>query len=78
MVFHRGISRVPNSMVSVTSRIEGSGGNRNSFCAMYSLRMSFWIVPPSAARGMPRFPAAAMYIAQMIAAGPLIVMEVVT
>ena len=45
---------------------------------MYSFRMSFCVVPPSAARGMPRFSAAAMYIAQMIAAGLLIVMEVVT
>ena len=78
MVFHRGISRAPNSIVSTTSRIEGSGGKRNSFCAMYSFRMSFCIVPPSAARGMPRFSAAAMYIAQMIAAGLLIVIEVVT
>ena len=48
-----------------------------SFCAMYSFRMSFWVVPPSAVHGMPRFSAAARYIAQMIAAGELIVIEVV-
>ena len=78
MVFHCGISRVPNSIVSITSRMEGSGGKRNSFWAMYSLRMSFWMVPPSAGRGTPRFSAAAMYMAQMIAAGPLMVIEVVT
>ena len=64
IVFQRGISRVPNSIVSTTRRIEGSGGKRNSFCAMYSFRMSFWSVPPSLARAMPRFSAAAMYIAQ--------------
>ena len=34
--------------MSVTSRIDGSGGKMYSFCAMYSLRMSVWIVPRSA------------------------------
>ena len=77
IVFQSGISRLPNSMVSTTRRIEGSGGKMNSFWAMYSLRMSFWMVPRSCARGMPRFSAAAMYIAQMIAAGRLMVIEVV-
>ena len=48
-----------------------------SFWAMYSLRMSFWSVPRSFARGMPRFSAAAMYIAQITGAGLLIVIEVV-
>ena len=33
--------------MSVTSRIDGSGGKIHSFWAMYSLRMSFWIVPRS-------------------------------
>ena len=66
-----------NSTVSVTSRIEGRGGKTNSFCAMYSLRMSFWSVPPSLARSIPRFSAAAMYMAQISGAGELIVIEVV-
>ena len=33
--------------MSTTSRIDGSGGKIHSFCAMYSLRMSVWIVPRS-------------------------------
>ncbi len=78
MVFHFGISLAPNSIVSTTRRMEGSGGKRNSFCAMYSLRISFCVVPPSADLGTPRFSAAAMYMAHMIAAGLLMVMEVVT
>src|SRR4030043_515352 len=57
IVFHSGISRLPNSMVSTTRRIEGSGGKMNSFWAMYSLRISFWMVPASRLRGTPRFSA---------------------
>src|SRR3972149_10818066 len=72
--FHLGRYREPNSIVSTTNRIDGAGGKMNSFCAMYSLRMSFWIVPPSRSIGTPCFSAAAMYIAQMIAAGGLVVM----
>ncbi len=64
--------------MSTTSRIDGSGGYRNSFCATYSLRMSFWVVPSSAARGTPVFSAATMYIAQIGAAGALIVIDVLT
>ncbi len=75
-MFQRGISRVPNSIVSVTRRSDGSGGKRNSFWATNSLRMSFWSVPSRAARGTPRFSAAAMYIAQIGAAGELIVIDV--
>ena len=37
--------------MSVTSRIAGSIGKHHSFCAMYSFRMSVWIVPPSLSRG---------------------------
>ena len=37
-----------HSIMSPTSRIAGSTGKHHSFCAMYSLRMSVWIVPPSA------------------------------
>ena len=77
-MFQRGSSRVPNSIVSVTRRIDGAGGKRNSFWATNSLRMSFWIVPSRAARGTPCFSAATMYIAQIGAAGELIVIEVLT
>src|SRR5438445_605272 len=77
MVFHFGMWRVPNSMVSTTSLSDGSGGKRNSFCAIYSLRMSFCSVPPSFSIATPCFSAAAMYIAQMAGAGLLIVIEVV-
>ena len=41
--------------MSMTSRIEGSGGKMYSFCAMYSFRMSFWIVPRSSRVGTPCF-----------------------
>ena len=37
--------------MSVTSRIAGSIGKHHSFWAMYSLRMSVWIVPPSFSGG---------------------------
>ncbi len=49
----------------------------NSFWAMNSLRMSFCSVPPSCARGTPCFSATAMYMHSKIAAGELIVIEVV-
>ena len=39
--------------MSVTIRIAGSGGKIHSFWAMYSLRMSFWIVPPSRSSETP-------------------------
>ena len=42
----RGISAVQKRIVSATIRIDGRGGKMNSFCAWYSLRMSFWRVPP--------------------------------
>ena len=78
MVFHFGMCCEPNSIVSTTRRIDSSGGNRNSFWAMNSLRMSFCRVPASRFRLMPRFSAAAMYMAQITEAGELMVMEVVT
>jgi hypothetical protein len=58
--------------------MDGSGGKMYSFCAMYSLRMSFWSVPRSWSGRTPCFSAAAMYMAQMMAAGELMVMEVLT
>ena len=50
----------------------------NSFCAMYSFKMSFWMVPRKSSRRTPCFSAVATYIAQMAAAGELIVMLVET
>ena len=49
-----------------------------SFCAMNSLRMSFWIVPESVCQLAPRFSATTRYIAKIIAAGELIVIDEVT
>ena len=46
--------------MSVTSRIAGSIGKHHSFWAMYSLRMSVWIVPASRSGGTPCFSAATM------------------
>src|SRR4030065_347363 len=60
---------------SVTRRIDGAGGKRTSFWATNSLRMSFWVVPSSSARGTPAFSAATMYIAQIGAAGAVIVID---
>ncbi len=42
-----------NSIMSTTSRIDGSGGKMNSFCAMYSFKMSVCTVPRNAPRGTP-------------------------
>ena len=41
--------------MSVTRRIAGSIGKHHSFWAMYSLRMSVWIVPPSFSGRTPCF-----------------------
>ena len=45
---------------------------------MYSLRMSFWVVPETFARATPCFPAAATYSASRMGAVALIVIEVLT
>ena len=49
-----------------------------SFCAMYSFRMSFCSVPEIFFQSAPCFSATARYIAQITAAGELMVIEVVT
>ena len=49
-----------------------------SFCAMYSLRMSFWSVPDSVDQSRPCRSATTRYMAKTIAAGELIVIDVVT
>src|SRR5450759_2731657 len=77
IVFHCGTSLAQYSMESTTSRIEGPGGKMNSFWAMNSLRMSFCNVPPSFDAGTPCSSATAMYMHNRIAAGELIVIEVV-
>lgn len=46
--------------------------------AMYSLRMSFCMVPESSVEGTPCFSPTAMYMASSTEAGALIVMEVET
>ena len=48
-----------------------------SFCAMNSLRMSFWIVPDSVCQSAPCCSATTRYIAKIIDAGELIVIDVV-
>ena len=45
---------------------------------MYSLRMSFWVVPETRARATPCFSAAATYSASRIGAVALIVIDVLT
>ena len=74
----RGISSVQNAIVSRTSRSDGRGGKTNSFCAWYSFKMSFCNVPPIRARATPLASALATNIAKITAAGPLMVIEVVT
>ena len=50
---HWGTSFAQNSIMSTHRRMDGSGGKIHSFCAMYSLRMSVWIVPRSRSRETP-------------------------
>jgi len=45
---HLGMFPVEYSTMSVTSRIAGSTGKHHSFWAMYSFRMSVWMVPARA------------------------------
>ena len=76
--FHCGMSLAQNSIMSTTIRTAGRGGTIHSFCAMYSLSMSVWMVPPRRARGTPCFSATATYMASATMAGALMVIEVVT
>ncbi len=77
IVFHFGTSVAQYSIESTTRRIDGAGGKMNSFCAMNSLRMSFCSVPPSCDAGTPCSSATPMYMHRRIAAGELMVIEVV-
>jgi len=76
-VFHFGTSLAQYSIESTTRRMDGAGGKMNSFCAMNSLRMSFCSVPPSLSAGTPCSSATAIYMQSRIAAGELMVIEVV-
>ena len=63
-------------MQSRTMRIDGAIGKTHSFCAMYSLRMSAWIVPESFVQveaALRR--ATTTYIASRIHAEGLIVID---
>ena len=62
----------------MTMRIDGSGGQIHSFCAMNSFSMSFWIVPPSRSHGTPCSSATARYIASSTLAVQFTVIDVVT
>ena len=78
IVFQRGSRSAQYAKVSVTSRIDGRGGKMYVPRAAYSLRMSFWIVPPSVSAAMPLRSAASSYSSRSTDAGALIVIEVVT
>src|ERR1035438_8364964 len=78
MGLNRGTRCAANSMVSVTSRMEGRGGKMYSFCAMYSFRMSFCRVPERLAQSTPCCSATARYMAHNTEAGELMVMETET
>src|SRR5687767_15171354 len=77
IVFHFGTCSLQNAKISVISRIDGRGGKMYSFWAMNSLRMSFWIVPEIFCQSAPCFSATTRYIAKIIGAGELIVIDVV-
>jgi hypothetical protein len=65
-------------MTSLTRRTDCRGGKTYSFCAWYSFRMSFWIVPPRRARSTPPASPTATYMASRMGAGELMVIDVVT
>ena len=67
--------RAHQVIVSRTMRMLGRIGKHHSFWAMYSLRMSFWMVPESRFRSQPRSWATATYMASRIQAVGLMVME---
>src|SRR6266704_2969483 len=72
----RGTCLDVNSIMSVTMRTAGSGGQIHSFWAMNSFSMSFCIVPPTRSQDTPCFSATARYMAS--AAVQLIVIDGVT
>src|SRR4030042_3009871 len=76
IALNRGISLLQYSTRSPTSLIEGSGGKIQVPRAMYSFKISFWIVPRSFLGSTPCFFATRTYIARMIGAVALIVKDV--
>src|SRR6267378_4509713 len=72
-----GTCRAVNSIMSVTMRTAGSGGQIHSFWAMNSLSMSFCMVPPSRLHATPCLSAMARYMARATDAVQLIVIDVV-
>ncbi len=64
--------------VSVISRMDGLGGKINVPRAMYSFRMSFWMVPESKSSATLLFFARTTYIARSTEAVALMVMETET
>src|SRR5258706_8085203 len=78
MGLNRGTCCAEYSMTSVTKRIDGRGGKMYSFCAIYSLRMSFCRVPDTFDQSTHCFSATARYMAHRIGAGELMVIETVT
>ena len=78
MVFHRGIWVEQYWKMSVINRMLGSGGKTYVPRAMYSLRISFCIVPRSSSIDAPCSSPATTYVANKTIAGALIVMDVLT
>src|SRR5512139_3357188 len=78
IVFQEGTSFWQYWNTSVIRRIEGWGGKMYVPRAIYSLRISFWIVPRSFLISAPWRLATAMYIASRMDAGALMVMLVET
>src|SRR3989454_1043341 len=74
----RGTCLDVNSIMSVTMRTAGSGGQIHSFWAMNSLSMSFCIVPPMRSHATPCLSAMARYMARATDAVQLMVIDVVT
>ena len=52
---HFGMCFAVYSIMSTTIRVAGRGPTTHSFWAMYSLRTSFWMVPPSLSCETPCF-----------------------
>ena len=77
MVFHFGTSFEQKAKMSVINRIDCRGGKMYSFWAMNSLRMSFCSVPEIFFQSAPCCSATTRYIAKIIDAGELIVIDVV-
>jgi hypothetical protein len=78
MVFQRGTCSAHHANTSVVRRIDGAGGKMSVPRATYSFSTSFCTVPPSRSSGAPWRSASSVYSASSIAAGALIVIEVVT